>query len=329
MAGLVSELRRTVADPDQPEPLRRAAARRLRLLAATEVHGRPVAVGADPASWWGLRAPTRSERPVRPADEPLTLSASALDGLLTCPAQWFLQREAGGEVVSSTSQGFGKVVHAIAERIASGDLATTDDLMRLVDDVWGRMEFRTPWSRAREREAVEAAISRFVAWHQSPGARTVIATEPRLRAEVTLPDGQVVRLHGYADRLELDADGRVVVVDLKTGKYVPSGAEVERHSQLGLYQLAVDHGAADEVAGRPVTSGGAELVHLRLGGDVPKVQQQRPHEAAGGVRLVEEQLMQAAKALREEDFVARPGDHCKRCSFQAICPDKAAGTVLS
>ncbi len=68
---------------------------------------------------------------------------------------------------------------------------------------------------------------------------------------MTLPDGQVVRLHGYADRLELDEDGRVVVVDLKTGKYKPTGPEVERHSQLGLYQLAVDHGAADAAGGRP------------------------------------------------------------------------------
>ena len=40
---------------------------------------------------------------------------------------------------------------------------------------------------------------------------------------MTLPDGQVVRLHGYADRLELDEDGRVVVVDLKTAKYPPTG----------------------------------------------------------------------------------------------------------
>ena len=39
--------------------------------------------------------------------------------------------------------------------------------------------------------------------------------------------------------------------------------------------------------------------------------------------------MQAAAALRAEEFVARPGPHCDRCTFQAICPDKAAGTVLS
>jgi superfamily I DNA/RNA helicase/RecB family exonuclease len=329
MAGLVAELRRTLADPEQPEPLRAAAAKRLRLLSETDVHGRPVAASADPATWWGLREPTRSDQPVRPAAEPLTLSASALEGLLTCPAQWFLRREAGGEVVSSTSQGFGKVVHAIAERIARDDLATTDDLMSLVDEVWGRMEFRTPWSRAREREAVEDALARFVAWHQRPGARTVVATEPRMQAEVTLPDGQVVRLHGYADRLELDEDGRVVVVDLKTGKYPPTGPEVERHSQLGLYQLAVDNGAADGLVGKPSSSGGAELVQLRIGDALPKVQLQPPPPAGRGVRLIEEQLMQATASLRAEEFVARPGAHCDRCSFQPICPDKAAGTVLS
>jgi superfamily I DNA/RNA helicase/RecB family exonuclease len=330
MAGLVSELRRTLADPEQPEPLRRAAARRLRLLAETDVHGRPVAPAADPGTWWGLRQPTRADRPVRPATEPLTISASALDGLLTCPAQWFLQREAGGEVVSSTSQGFGKLVHAIAERVATGELDSGDDalpaLMEMVDEVWGRMEFRTPWSSARERQAVEAALARFLAWHRRPGARTVVATEPRLRAEVTLPDGQVVRLHGYADRLELDEDGRVVVVDLKTGKYAPTGPEVERHSQLGLYQLSIDQGAADELLGRPARSGGAELVQLRLGDDQPKVQRQPP---ADGPRLVEEQLAAAASALRAEEFAARPGAHCERCTFQALCPDKASGTVLS
>ena len=95
--GLVAELRRTVADPEQPQPLREAAAARLRLLATTEVHGRAVAPSADPATWWGLRSPSRSLRPVRPDDRPVTLSASALEGLLTCPAQWFLTREAGGQ----------------------------------------------------------------------------------------------------------------------------------------------------------------------------------------------------------------------------------------
>ncbi len=325
LPGLVAELRRTVADPTQPQPLRRAAASRLRMLATTEVHGRPVAPAADPATWWGMRDPSRALRPVRPADRPVTLSASALEGLLTCPAQWFLRREAGGDVVSTASQGFGQVVHAIAERIARGELTTSsvEELMVHVDEVWERMEFRTPWSSRREREAVQQVLARFLAWHQRPGARAVIDVEPRLRAEVALPDGESVVLSGFADRLELDEAGDVVVVDLKTGKYAPSDRSLPENAQLGLYQLAVDHGAADELVGRPVKAGGAELVQLRHGDALPKVQAQQ-----AAPPKIAEQLQQAVAAVRSEEFVARPGAHCDRCPFQALCPAHTSGSVL-
>ena len=145
------------------------------------------------------------------------------------------------------------------------------------------MDFRTPWSRGREREAVRGALVRFVAWHRRPDPRELLGTERRSTPRSTLPDGQVVRLHGYADRLEIDADGRVVVVDLKTGKYAPTDRSVAVHPQLGLYQLAVDSGAADEIVGSPAEPGGAELVQLRHGGGaLPKVQ--APAAAARGRR---------------------------------------------
>ena len=57
MAGLVAELRRTVADPETSEPLRDAAARRLARLAGETVGQPPArARSADPSTWWGTRA---------------------------------------------------------------------------------------------------------------------------------------------------------------------------------------------------------------------------------------------------------------------------------
>ncbi len=329
MPGLVAELRRTAADPARPDDLRRAAAARLARLMATDVGGRPVAPQADPATWWGMRRVSQSDRPLRDPDKPVVVSASMLQSLLECPAKWFLEREAGGERVSTSSQGFGTVVHAIADRLATGDLATDDDLMGLVDEVWDQMDFRTPWSRGREREAVEAAIQRFVRW-QDAESRDLLGTEVPVDADVTLPDGQVVRLHGYADRLEVDADGRVWVVDLKTGKYPPTDKSVAQNPQLGLYQLAVDNGAADAKLARPAESGGAELVHLRIGGELPKVQAQPPQPEVDGVRTVQHQLMQIVGAVLDEALVARPEQQlCSRCEFVPICPAHAAGSVLS
>ena len=111
---------------------------------------------------------------------------------------------------------------------------------------------------------------------------------------VALDDGEQVQLTGYADRLELDADGNVVVVDLKTGAPSPATRRCESHVQLGLYQYAVDHGAVDApVPDGARRSGGAELVQLGMldGGPEAVVQSQqrsprtaRPDAAARAAR---------------------------------------------
>jgi superfamily I DNA/RNA helicase/RecB family exonuclease len=334
--GLVAELRRTVADETRSETLRMAAARRLSRLAAEEVNGRRLVPSADPAHWWGTRAVSRSAAPVRPTDEPLRLTASALTSLGECPARWFLEREAGGERASSQSQGFGNVVHALADRISrnelggSGDIdQVVEELMVHVDQVWEEIPFRTPWSASREREEAQSALTRFLAWHHRADARTVLKTEQEVRASVTLPDGSEVALRGYADRLEIDDDGRVVVIDLKTTKYPPQDGEIATNAQLGFYQLAVEQGALDHLLDQPGVPGGAELWQLRkeTRGNL-KVQRQDPLEPDGD-RPIEEQLGEAAAIIRSEVFPTRPGQQCERCDFRLMCPAQNSQTVLS
>jgi superfamily I DNA/RNA helicase/RecB family exonuclease len=339
LPGLVAELRRVAGDPGSPAALRSAAVQRLaRLAGETAADGRHLVPSADPGSWWGTRDLSHADAPVRPADRPVQLSASALAGLLECPTRWFLEREAGGARKSSQAQGFGNVVHAIADRLAKGDLAGSgvdvEGLMSLVDDVWDQLGFRTPWSRGREREEVRKALARLLGWHERPGAREVLDTETELRAEVVLPDGEKVALAGYADRLELDDQGRVVVVDLKTGKYPPTDKSLAENPQLGLYQLAVDRGALDGAEGLPpdgAQAGGAELWQLRkdVRGQL-KVQVQDPQVPdEDGWLPVERQLAEAAQAIRQEDFPAHPSTLCERCDFKPLCPAHVSGSVLS
>jgi len=335
LPGLVAELRRTVADPGQPEPLRDAAATRLARLAEAHRSEQLWAPAADPATWWGTRAWSVGDEPLRPVGEPVVVSASTLTSVEQCPAKWFLEREGGGERPATQSQGFGNVVHALADRVGRGEVElegrspdeVVDALLAHVDAVWGQIPFRTPWSAASERTEVRAALHRFLLRHRAPDAREVIGTEQPLRAEVTLPDGQTVLLHGYADRIELDREGRVVVVDLKTAKYTPTKDEIKEHPQLGLYQLSVENGA---VEGHDAP-GGAELWQLRqeLSSGM-RVQVQGPQPPDNdGVRPIERQLMNAVDRLRTEDFPARPGTHCTYCAFARFCPTQTSGTVLS
>ncbi|MFD0342468.1 ATP-dependent helicase [Streptomyces sp. NPDC127117] len=332
VAALVAELRATTVDPGASAALREEAARRLaRLAALADDEGQPLVPAAHPYRWWGLYEPTRSAVPLRDRDQPVALSGSALDQLAnTCALQWFLGREVKADAPATAAQGFGNVVHVLADEVASGrtpaDLAV---LMERLDSVWDGLVFDAPWKSRQEKEQARAALERFLRWHvMDRTARTPAASEHDF--DVTLGAGEYeVRIRGSMDRVEQDTEGRAYVVDFKTGKQSPTKDEVARHPQLAVYQLAVREGAVDDVFdGRRPEPGGAELVQLRQpapkkeGGDaLPKVQAQEP--LAG--EWVSDLLATAAGRVLDERFTPTTGQHCTHCSFRASCSAQPEG----
>ncbi|MFF2405625.1 UvrD-helicase domain-containing protein [Streptomyces sp. NPDC058092] len=332
VAALVAELRATTVDPDASDALREEAAHRLaRLAALTDDEGQPLVPAAHPYRWWGLYEPTRSTVPLRDRDQPVALSGSALDQLAnTCALQWFLGREVKADAPATAAQGFGNVVHVLADEVASGrtpaDLAV---LMERLDSVWDGLVFDAPWKSQQEKEQARGALERFLRWHVMDRAgRTPAASEHDF--DVTLEAGEYeVRIRGSMDRVEQDADGRAYVVDFKTGKQSPTKDEVTRHPQLAVYQLAVREGAVDEIFdGRRPVPGGAELVQLRQpapkkeGGDaLPKVQAQEPLSG----EWVPDLLATAAGRVLDERFTPTTGQHCTHCAFRASCSAQSEG----
>jgi superfamily I DNA/RNA helicase/RecB family exonuclease len=335
VAALVAELRATTVDPRVSDTLREAAAHRLaRLAALADEDGRPLAPSAHPHRWWGMYEPTESKVPLRNRDQPVVLSGSALDQLAnTCALQWFLGREVKADAPATVAQGFGNVVHVLADEVASGhtpaDLAV---LMERLDSVWNALAFDAPWKSAQEKENARVALERFLKWHvDTSGARagrTPVASEHGF--DVTLAAGDYeVRIRGSMDRVEADRDGRAYVVDFKTGRQAPTAREMEHHPQLAVYQLAVREGAVDEAFdGVRPEPGGAELVQLRQGAaqrdggeSLPKVQAQQPLEG----EWVGELLANAAGKVLDERFTPSAGQHCTHCAFQASCSARPEG----
>ncbi|MFI9419973.1 ATP-dependent helicase [Streptomyces werraensis] len=332
VAALVAELRATTVDPRVSDALREAAARRLaRLAALADEDGRPLVPSAHPYRWWGMDEPTHSKVPLRDRDKPVVLSGSALDQLAnTCALQWFLGREVKADAPATAAQGFGNVVHVLADEVASGHTpADLDVLMERLDSVWNALAFDAPWKSAQEKENARVALERFLKWHvMDRTGRTPVASEHDF--DVTLESGDYqVRIRGQMDRVEADGEGRAYVVDFKTGKQAPSSKEVERHPQLAVYQLAVREGAVDEVFdGVRPEPGGAELVHLRQGAakrdggeTLPKVQAQEPLEG----EWVGDLLATAAGKVLDERFTPTAGQHCAHCAFRASCSARPEG----
>ena len=161
----------------------------------------------------------------------------------------------------------GTVIHAAAQLIAEGESESA--VAARIDDIWPHLDFGSVWYGSRQRELAERMVRKFLDWHAA-NPRELLATEQSLRVRV----GRV-EITGRVDRLERDGQGRGVIVDLKTGGTAPREEELDRHPQLGVYQLAVLLGAFERLG---VTDpGGAELVQVGKAGLTAraKVQHQR------------------------------------------------------
>ncbi|MEI6620984.1 MAG: ATP-dependent DNA helicase [Actinomycetes bacterium] len=331
IAPLVAELRSVVEDEQASPVLRRAAARRLARLAKGGVGS------ANPSAWWGMRGWTESERPVRPADAPVAMSGSSWTVLSDCSLHWFLQHEAKGQTVSGTATGFGSLIHALADAVARGELPADDQVLaEQASRRWGALSYEARWQAQAELAEARAALVRFVTWHSANRGRSLVATEVPFEVEFDAGSDRVV-IRGKADRLELDTDEQLHVVDLKTERKAKSAKEIVEHRQLALYQVAAQEGAFDDefestfsgaAVGRPVVAG-AELVQLRIAGgaaDTPKVQGQ---PAVDGDQI-RQALGAAVEVVRAEGFTPTPSDRtCRICDFALVCPARSEGRELT
>jgi superfamily I DNA/RNA helicase/RecB family exonuclease len=302
LPALVAELRGAIADPDTPPDRRRAAATQLARLAQAGVRG------AHPDDWWGLPE-LSDERPLADPGSPVTVTPSTVETLQRCSLRWLLERH-GGRTPLSPEQGIGNLVHAAAMLAADA----TVDRAALVDYVAGRfdaIELSARWLSGRERQRAEAMLDRLVAW-LAANPRRLIAIE----REFIVRLGEDVQLKGRIDRLELDEAGRLVVVDLKTGRTAPTEAELAEHPQLAAYQAAIEAGAFDE----STEAGGAALVHL--GGDrvSAREQSQAALSETEDPAWARDMIRRTAQAMAASTFQAVVNNRCRVCPVRTACP---------
>jgi len=324
-AAVVGRLRGVVCAPaDAVDEGRRAsAAEQLARLAAAGVPG------ADPQHWHGLSALSTQEPLWSGDDHIVTLSPSTVQTLTDCPLRWLAERH-GGTGVRQVTSTLGSVVHALVAESSR----TAEQLIAELENVWAAVPFDSPWYAANELNRHRAMLAAFTAWRVATRHElTEIGTEIELDGLVAPPaDGLPgVRVRGRIDRLERDAQGRVVIVDVKTAKSPVTKDDAQRHAQLGVYQLAVSEGvlvAGDHAAGDQ--PGGGRLVFIgkptASGGATEREQSALGADDTEGWR---DAVRAAAAATAGPTFAARVNDGCSHCPIKPTCPAHNSGAEPS
>jgi superfamily I DNA/RNA helicase/RecB family exonuclease len=239
LRALVAELRKFAQDPQASSGLTREAVRHLSRMAVLD----PPVPGAHPDQWWGILG-LSSEDPVVPADQPIPVSPSKVEAVLTSPLSWFVSA-AGGERTTDFARSLGTLVHQIAQDLPE---ATGNEYVRELERRWPQLGIKDTWEGQADFRRAESMVRKLAAYvlTMRQDGRTLAATEVDFSADLDVrihAAERIARLRGQIDRLELDPDGRFVVVDLKTGKSAPSKAEIAHHPQLAAYQTAIASGA--------------------------------------------------------------------------------------
>ena len=311
LPGLVAELRAVVCSADETAVAREAAARELATLAEAGVPG------AAPEQWWGL-APLSTTEPVRAEDEVVRISPSRVEAFLDCELR-ALMAEVGVRDDDRVAASLGTLIHDIAA--TAPDDASLDELTAALDERIGEVDFGASWFAMNERGRAAGMLDKLASWlRESRAELTRVGNEIGFEVQV-----EGATLAGRVDRLEQDAQGRLVVIDLKTGKSKPSADDLQQHAQLGAYQVAIEAGAFPEHGS---VSGGAMLVQLGSSGKDPE-QRQVPLAAADDPQWAAAQLRQVVTALRGARFVAKKNSRCEICDVKRCCPLRPEGRQVT
>ena len=205
----------------------------------------------------------------------------------------------------------GTVVHLALERLFAryepGGRTVEAALTEL--DVAGSLVLSDPEYADIDAAAVldqaEPLVRNYFAL-EDPNAVRAIGLE--LRLEATLGS---MRLRGIIDRLDLEADGSLTVVDYKTGR--APGVAYEQNKLGGVHFYAW---LCEQVLGRRPAR--VQLLHLAE----PMVIESLPTEQSVRGMAVRAGAVWAAveRACEREDFRPKPGRLCDWCAYKAHCP---------
>jgi superfamily I DNA/RNA helicase/RecB family exonuclease len=299
--ALVAELRSQLDGPKAKE----AAA----LLKAMSTEGIYL---ANPTSWIGS-VPLSTDAPVIDTDKEVVVSPSGAESFVECGVKWFLQNN-GGSDGDSTAQVLGSAIHAFAAKMVQEPGTTKEDLISNLESSWKLIDPDSGWVSASHLENAVTMLEKFVEYHRE-SKRTVVDAE--IRFDVKL--GRA-RIRGSVDRLEVEADGSLFIIDFKTGGAAISLKEAKENLQLASYQVGIAEGGFTQGN----VSAGAELVYL---GTSTAGATLRPQHVID-VEATKEKLNEIAEGMGAAHFFATVNKRCKGCPVRKSCPVQNDGRTV-
>lgn len=249
---------------------------------------------------------------------PTALSPSRAGDFMQCPLLYRFRVVDRLAELPTPAMVRGTVVHAVLERLF--DLPAGDRTLaaahELLGPAWERVRTEAPELESLiagdgDGHGVWLAEARelIARWFDLEDPTRLEPAERELYVETTVDGGLLLR--GYVDRLDVAPDGRLRVVDYKTGRAPREAFEGKALFQMKFYALVLWRV-------RGVVPSVLQLVYLGSG-------EMLRYAPEGAELLATERKLKALWAAVERvastgDWRASPGRLCDWCHHRALCP---------
>ena len=282
----------------------------IRALKTLEVNG---VSAANPKNWVGA-INLSTQLPVVTNEEVLRISPSSLESFTECSLKWLLE-QSGGKDADSTAQVLGTAIHVITAQLKEQPDLTLDQLEAKLKGAWSLIDMNKGWIKDYEYRRAAEMLGKFFKWNLE-NKNTLVGVEERF--EFTLGSAIV---SGSIDRIELTAENKYYIVDLKTGATAISHENARENKQLQSYQLAVvNDGFKNKLDHQEVS--GAELIFV---GDF-KAKEAKPRQQEKiDSKAVTDELIQISAGMSDKTFTATINERCRSCAVKSSCPIQPQG----
>jgi DNA helicase-2/ATP-dependent DNA helicase PcrA len=240
-----------------------------------------------------------------PRQEPLQLSASAIDAYERCPMKYMFQYHwslRGGPHAALT---FGNVMHTtIKEFVAEARKnrkVPIEDVIAIYDREWHSAGFADDYQEKEYRQEGRKQLEAFHRSYTAAPADVLFQEKP-----FELPLEHEVVITGRMDQVNRIGKNEVEIVDYKTGR--PRDAKKAAEDlQLSIYALAARE-VLDLAPGRLV------FYNLVTNEAIATTRD------AKTLKATKEKIAEVADMIRAAEFPAKPGFGCGFCDFKPLCP---------
>lgn len=238
----------------------------------------------------------------------LKLSASKIKTYKDCPLKFKFSYVLQVPTKARPYFDLGSSVHAVAEHLTKlqmeGAEPTEELAFKILAKEWNASSFQSETQENQAKEKAKEMIKTYLKWI-SENKNSPVAAEQPFRIEI-----EGVPFTGFIDRVEKTPEGKLAVVDFKTGGVYENSKSIRVDPQMNIYAL----GVKKQYGELPEKTSLFYLKHDKIV-DNPIEKSQ--------VESVKETIGDIVKSILNEEFEATPGYQvCRNCEYWSICDEK-------